>query len=43
MSQEMFFDEFGDLKFAIGVVGDAVLGHVPDLFLLELEVVKSIL
>jgi hypothetical protein len=43
MPQEVFFDEFGDLQFAVGIVSDAILGHASDLVLLELQVLKRIL
>jgi hypothetical protein len=36
MSKEVFFDELGDFQFAVGIVGDAVLCHAANLFLLEL-------
>ena len=43
MSKEVFFDDFGDFEFAVGIVGDAVLGHAADLFLFELQVLQRIL
>lgn len=40
---EVGIDEFGNLKLVVDVVGDAVLGHVPDQLGLQLQVLQRTL
>lgn len=40
---KVLFDDLRDLKFAVGVIGYAVLSYITDLLLFELEVLQCVL
>jgi hypothetical protein len=40
---EILINKFGDFEFAVGIVSDAVVGHVLDLIGFDVHVLESVL